>query len=343
MTKLSFIVRLKQPLTDVALILVGSLLMALSVDVFLDPNNVVPGGFTAVAMFANRLWGWPVGLTLLALNVPFLLAGMKVLGTEFGPKTILTTVTVGLAIDMLRLHVPVIHGEPLLYTVYGGLLFGLGQGLVFRANATSGGTEIPTKLLHHFYHVPMSKALLAMDVVILGVAAFFFGLAPALYAMIAAWVMARMVDLMEAGVKSSLSVFIITQRPDPIREAIFQQLDRGVTLLMAEGGYTGSQRPMLFTVVNRRQGSTLRKIVSAIDPQAFMVVNASNEVLGEGFTPLSRPEVLPSLNGKPNQLKDKTYHLNKPGQTRSGRSPDRARCGSVGRPATAPQLIEKIG
>ena len=117
--------------------------MALAVDVFLDPNNVVPGGFTALAMFANRWWGWPVGVTLLALNVPFLLIGMRVLGLAFGPKTLLAILLSSLAIDLLRPLVPTVRGEPLLYTLYGGLLYGLGMGLVFRANATTGGTEIP--------------------------------------------------------------------------------------------------------------------------------------------------------------------------------------------------------
>jgi uncharacterized membrane-anchored protein YitT (DUF2179 family) len=230
-------------------------------------------------------------LTLLALNVPLLLVGMRILGAEFGPKTVFTSVMVSLTIDVLRPYMPVVQGEPVLYVAYGGLLFGLGQGLVFRANATSGGTETPAKLLYHFYDIPMSRSLLVMDVIILGMSAFFFGLAPALYALIAAWVMARVVALVEAGVTASLSVYIITEKPDLIREAILQQLFRGVTVLTGEGGYTGTRRIMLFTVVNRRQVGTLRRLVSQADPQAFMVISASNEVLGEGFKPLARTSV----------------------------------------------------
>ncbi len=281
--------RSKSPLFDGLLIVTGSILMALSVDIFLDPNDVVPGGFTGLSMFANRLWGWPVGVTLLALNVPFLLWAMKVLGPAFGPKTLLSVAVVSAAIDLLQPYVPVVRGEPLLYTAYGGLLYGLGQSLVFRANGTSGGTEIPAKLLHHFYDIPLPKSLLAMDVVILGVAAYFFGLAPALYALIASWVMSQTVSVVEEGITASLSVFIITRQPDLIRETILQQLNRGVTLLQGEGGYTGTRRTLIFTVINRRQIGRLRRIVGRADPQAFMVINASNEVLGEGFKPLSMP------------------------------------------------------
>jgi uncharacterized membrane-anchored protein YitT (DUF2179 family) len=280
--------RVTRFLLDLLLMAAGGVLMALAVDVFLDPNDVVPGGFTALAMFANRLWSWPIGLTLLALNVPFLILGMWLLGAEFGPRTIIATALASLAIDLLRPYVPVVQGEPLLYTAFGGLLYGLGQSLVFRAGATSGGTEIPAKLLNHLYGVRMSRSLLAMDVVILGIAAWFFGLAPALYAFIVAWVTERTLNVMETGVDASQSVFVIADDPDPIRRAILDRLERGVTLLRGEGGYTGAERVVLFTVVSRREVAAVRKIVSAVDPRAFMVVNPSNEVLGEGFKPLRR-------------------------------------------------------
>ena len=275
-------------LFNLVLIIAGCLCMALSVDIFLDPNNVVPGGFTALAMFANRLWGWPVGVTLFALNVPFLIIAMRVIGLGFGPKTVLAAALVSFFIDVLRPYVPVVRDEPLLYILYGGLLYGFGMGLVFRADATSGGTEIPAKLLEHYRGIRLSSSLLGMDVVILGLAAFFFGLAPALYALIAAWVMARVIDMLETGLNAGNVAFIITTQPEAVRAGILAQLDRGVTILRGEGGYSGSQRIILFTAVNRRQVATLRELVSQADPDAFVVISPSNEVLGEGFKPLTR-------------------------------------------------------
>jgi uncharacterized membrane-anchored protein YitT (DUF2179 family) len=275
-------------LFDVTLILAGSLCMALSVDIFLNPNNVVPGGFTALAMFANRLWGWPVGTTLLIMNLPFLLIGMRVLGIQFGPKTLFAAVVSAAAIDWLAPRVPTVQGEPLLYTLYGGLLYGLGMGLVFRANATTGGTEIPAKLLEHYFGIRMSSSLLAMDVVILALAAFFFGLAQALYALIAVWVMARVIDALETGLNAGNTAFIITANPADVSAGIMDRLERGVTVLRGEGGYTGAERTMLFTAVNRRQVPELREIVRQADPEAFVVISPSNEVLGEGFKPLTR-------------------------------------------------------
>ncbi len=262
--------------------------MALAVDIFLNPNNVVPGGFTALAMFANRLWGWPVGTTLFIMNLPFLLIGMRVLGVQFGPRTLFAAAASSLAIDWLAPIVPTVQGEPLLYTLYGGLLYGLGMGLVFRANATTGGTEIPAKLLEHFRGIRMSSSLLAMDVVVLALAAFFFGLAPALYALIAAWVMARVIDALETGLTAGNTAFIITRNPGDVCTGVLEGLNRGVTILRGEGAYTGDERTVLFTAVNRRQVPELREIVRQADPDAFVVISPSNEVLGEGFKPLTR-------------------------------------------------------
>ena len=275
-------------LIDLVLIVVGAGLTAISVVVFLNPNDVVPGGFTALAMFANRLWGWPVGATLLVMNLPFLLLAMAILGVQFGPKTILATVLASVLIDVLQPYLPVVQGDPLLYTLYGGLVYGVGLGLVFRAHATTGGIEIPAKLLEHWRGVRMSSSLLAMDAAVLALAAFFFGLEPALYALIVAWVSARVIDFMETGATASITAFIITRQPETIRDGILEQLERGVTLLEGEGGYTGEQRTVLMAVVRRRETRTLQEIVRVADPEAFVVISPSNEVLGEGFKPLTR-------------------------------------------------------
>jgi len=275
-------------LIDLLLMLSGAMLIALAVDVFLDPNDVVPGGFTGLAMFANRWWGWPVGITLWVMNLPFLILATRVLGVQFAPKTLLTGTFVSLAIDLLRPFVPIVQDEPMLYTLYGGLLYGVGLALVFRADATTGGTEIPAKLIEHWRGIRMSQSLFAMDVVVLTLAAILFGLAPALYAMVMAWVSARVIEFIDRGFTATNSVFIISQETQLLRETIIHQLNRGVTILTGEGGYTGSERRVLFTVVRRRQTRTLQKLVSEIDPDAFMFVLPSYEVLGEGFQPLTK-------------------------------------------------------
>lgn len=281
----AWIVRVWRWVRDIVLVVVGTVLMATALNVFLDPNDVVPGGFTALAIFANRLWGWQTGLTALLLNIPFLLLGTWLLGKEFGPKTMATTAFGTLMIDWTRPYLPTVEGEPILYIVYGGLLYGLGQALVYRAGSTTGGIDIPAKLLERFYHIRLTQSLFAMDAVILALAGYFFGLAPALYALIAAWVMIRVIDAIELGFTAGYTALIVTHQADAIRQAILK-LDRGVTLVRGEGGYTGDERIILYTVVQRAQLPRLKELVSRADPNAFIVINQSHEVLGEGFKPL---------------------------------------------------------
>lgn len=282
---IAWMVRVAGWVRDVVLVLVGTMLMAAALNVFLDPNDVVPGGFTALAIFANRLWGWQTGLTALLLNIPFLLIGTWLLGKEFGPKTMATTALSTLMIDWSRPYLPTVEGEPLLYIVYGGLLYGLGQALVYRAGATTGGIDIPAKLLERFYNIRLTQSLFIMDAAILLLAGYFFGLAPALYALIAAWVMIRVIDAVEFGFNAGYTALIVTQQPEAIRQAILK-MDRGVTLVRGEGGYTGDERIILYTVVQRPQLVRLKEVVSRADPTAFMVINNSHDVLGEGFRPL---------------------------------------------------------
>jgi uncharacterized membrane-anchored protein YitT (DUF2179 family) len=134
----------------------------------------------------------------------------------------------------------------------------------------------------------MSGSLLAMDVVVLALAVFFFGLAPALDALIAAWVMARVIDALEIGLTAGNTAFIITLNPADVRAGIMERLECGVAIIRGEGAYTGAERTILFTAVNRRQALELREIVRQADPDAFVVISPSNEVLGEGFIPLTR-------------------------------------------------------
>jgi uncharacterized membrane-anchored protein YitT (DUF2179 family) len=282
---IAWMVRVARRVRDIALVITGTILMATALNVFLDPNDVVPGGFTALAIFANRLWGWQTGLTALLLNIPFLLVGTWLLGKEFGPKTIATTTLGTLMIDWTRPYLPTVEGEPLLYIVYGGLLYGLGQALVYRAGATTGGIDIPAKLLERFYHIRLTQSLFVMDAAILLLAGYFFGLAPALYALIAAWVMIRVIDAVEIGFTAGYTALIVTHQAEAIRQAILK-MDRGVTLVRGEGGYTGDERIILYTVVQRAQLARLKELVSRADPTAFMVINHSHDVLGEGFKPL---------------------------------------------------------
>lgn len=281
--------RVGRVIADYALIAVGAILVALSADLFAIPNRVVPGGVTGIATMLYYGLGTPVGLVTLALNVPLFLAGMRWGGGfHFALRTLFATTVMSLAIDLLAPYVPSITADPLLYTLYGGILDGIGIGLVFRARGTTGGTDILARLLHRWTGISLGAWLLVFNVLILGAAGVMFGWEQALYALILSFASSRAVDLVQEGVSYAKSATIVSARSEAICRAIIEQLGRGVTILRGAGGYTDTERPVLLSVVAQSEVSQLKQLIYGIDPLAFVIIGQAQEVLGEGFKQLDR-------------------------------------------------------
>lgn len=277
---------------DYALMTVGAILVAISVDLFLVPNNVVTGGVTGLAQILNGLFGTPIGVVSLLVNIPLLALGVRYLGFVFGIRTIYATVALALAIDLLAPYVTnylhAVH-DPLLYTLYGGVLDGVGIGLVFRAQGTTGGIDIVARFLRRWRGIAVGRSLLVMNGLVFAAAAYLFSLDKLLYALLVAFVSGRVIDVVLEGASYARQALIITQQPERMRRAIIEQLDRSVTLLEAEGGYTATSRTVLLSVVSQSEVSFLKAIIRDCDPQAFVIVGNVNEVLGEGFRPVQEP------------------------------------------------------
>lgn len=273
---------------DYVLITLGGVCIALSVDMFLVPNNVVSSGLTGLGMIAHFLWGWKIGVVTFILNIPLLIAGVRYAGgMRFFIRTVYAVAVMTAAIDLLAPYVPPITGDPLIYTLFGGLLDGLGIGLVLRGKGTTAGTDIIAQLVNRFMGVSFGVVLLVVNTLILLAAAAVTGLMPVLYALIVAFVSSRVVDSVQEGVGFARAVFIITNELEAVRAAIFKHLDRGVTIIEARGGYTEQPRPMLFVSVTRGELMPLKQIIAEIDPEAFVVVTDAYEVLGKGFRPIA--------------------------------------------------------
>lgn len=275
---------------DYLLMTIGAICVAISVNLFLAPNDVVTGGVTGVAMILNDLFGTPIGAVVLLINIPLLAAGFRYLGGfVFSIRTIYATVVLSFALDLLAPYIGEIiqaPRDPLLYTLYGGLLDGLGVGLVFRAQGTTGGVDIVARFLQRWRAVPMGRSLLAMNIIVFAAAAYLFSFNNVLYAVLVAFVSGRTVDLVIEGATAyARQAIIITQRPDHIRSAILHTLGRGVTVLEGRGGFTANERTVLLSVVAQSEVSGLKKIVHECDTQAFVVFSDAKEVLGEGFRP----------------------------------------------------------
>jgi uncharacterized membrane-anchored protein YitT (DUF2179 family) len=271
-------------LRDYLLITIGAVLVAASVNMFLTPNRVVMGGLTGGAQLLNTFLGTPIGLVTLIANIPLFVIGFRSLGGFiFGVRTIYATVVMSAAIDLLAPYLRPITSDPLLYTLYGGLLDGLGVGLVFRARGTTGGVDIVARLLERRFGLRPGRSILAMNLVVFGAALFAYGPEHVLYASLVAFIGSITIDYVLAAGSGARQALIITAQPDPITQALLNDLGRGVTVLEGHGGYTGEARAVLLCVVARSEISFLNAIVSRIDPHAFVVIGEAQEVVGEGF------------------------------------------------------------
>lgn len=263
-------------------IFIGCLLMALSFNLFFIPNQIAPGGLSGVATILFHVFSFPVGVTTLVLNVPLFLIGIKMAGRRFGAKTLVATLLLSIFIDLVK--VPSLTDDSLLASIYGGFLMGLGLGLVFRAKATTGGTDLFANLIHKYFpSISVAWVLFAVDFIVVVAAALVFGPSEALYAIVALALSAKMIDLIQEGLNSAKAAIIISEHADEISRRVMEEMDRGVTVLKGSGAYTGRDKNVLLCVVNRGEIARLKSLILELDKNAFVLVADVREVLGEGF------------------------------------------------------------
>jgi uncharacterized membrane-anchored protein YitT (DUF2179 family) len=267
------------------LMAVGAALAALAFDLFFLPNNIAPGGLTGVATLLNHLLGLPVGLTSIALNVPLFLVGYRAAGGSFAFRSLLAMLALSLLIDLIGLH-PLTH-DTLLASVYGGLLMGLGLGLVLRAGATTGGTDLAAKLIHNRWPlISVGGVLLGIDCLVVAAAGLVFAAEAAMYAMIALLISAKLMDWVLQGWNTAKQLLIVSNRAEAIAQRVTAEMNRGATLLPGVGAYSGQPRNVLLCVVSNIEVARLKALVAQEDPRAFVTVANIHEAMGEGFAGL---------------------------------------------------------
>jgi len=266
-------------------ILIGSLLYAVGFQFFLYPNDIVPGGVTGIAMILNYLTSLPVGAVVVLMNVPLFIFSWKKFGMRFIVASILGTALSSAAVDLLAvLQIEITH-EPLLAAVYGGIIKGAGLGVIYRAGATTGGSDLIAKYLRHKYqYLNFGTLLLALDAAVIAAFALIFQkFDSAMYAVICMFIAARVIDLVLYGAVNSKVCYIITDESAKVKDAIWQNLHRGVTFLHGEGAWSGTEKNVILCVIKPQQIVELRKQVEAIDEKAFLIVSDAREVFGKGF------------------------------------------------------------
>lgn len=278
--------RMNWSVRSIAAIFLGNVLYALTVKVFLLPANLVSGGATGIALAANHLTGVSVSGFLFLVNMSMLILGLIVLGKAFVATTLASTFLIPAALEVFDrlLGDFVLTDDILLCTLFAGLGVGVSLGIVIRTGASTGGMDIPPLILYKCFRIPVSVSLYAFDVCILLLQAPLQEAENILYGIVFVLLSAIALDKTMMIGTTQTEVKIISSKSEEIREAILKQLDRGVTLLNAEGGYLHDKSQMIFSVISNRELFKLEKIVHGIDPASFMVVTRVSEVRGRGFT-----------------------------------------------------------
>jgi len=270
-------------LREGALLVAGALLLALSVDLFLVPADLAPGGVSGLAIILRRLVGSPVGLTMLVLNLPMLALGYLRLGRfRFLVRTAFVVLLYNLGVDLFARWLPAqgLTQDLLLNALFGGVVGGLGTGLVFRGRGTSAGTGVVSRILQLRTGIPISQVYLITDGAVIALAAVVFGWEKALYALIAVFVWGLATDYVLEGPSTVRTVFIVTDEPAAVSRAVLEGLGVGVTAWAAQGEFTGAQHAVLFCTVGRPDVNALRSIVAGADRSAFIVVGHGHQASG---------------------------------------------------------------
>ena len=276
----------KQLIWTWASIIFGNALYSLAVALFLEPAGLITGGATGIALAIGRLTGLSVSGLLFFINLAMLVWGWVVLGRAFALNTLASSV---LSPSFLALFEGMANGRVLtedifLCTVFAGLGIGVSLGIVIRSGASTGGLDIPPLVLNKWFKLPVSATMLAFDIMVLLMQAVFSPMPQVLYGIVMVLIHTIVMDKMLMLGDSRTEVKIISTRSDEIRTAILAEIDRGVTVLHGEGGYTGEPSEVLLSVISNRELPRLEKLVHSIDPACFLIVSRVTEVSGRGFS-----------------------------------------------------------
>ncbi|MBC34749.1 MAG: membrane protein [Bacteroidetes bacterium] len=281
----------KKWLINYALIVIGSFIMAAGFVFFVTPYKLVPGGVYGISIVLHHLFDTPVGWIALCFDIPLTLIGIKVLGPRFGAKTVVGFFLTAIWVETITYfygHEPLVQGDALLSSIFGGVFIGFGLGLIFKAKATSGGSDIIAMIISKYTKLPLGQLMIFVDsmIVLVGLIAFQDWKIP-LYSLIVIFITGKVIDIVLQGISYDKTLFIISDKYDEIRDKIINDLNRGGTFIKGQGMYNNSEKTLIYTVVNRRELAMLQDFINKVDPKAFMTVVNANEIVGNGFKSLN--------------------------------------------------------
>lgn len=277
----------KESMRDILYVVLGNIILAAGVSFFIVPNNILSGGVAGIAVAIAPVINISTTMIINGLTFILFIGGILVLGKNFAIKTLLSTILYPTFVSVFSVMSETIHitSDPMIASIYGGILVGAGVGLVFKTGASTGGMDIPPLIAHKYTHIPLATLVLITDglTVMLGLS--IYGIEPALIGLISVWTSSYMVNkMLMLGLAEAKSLMIISEKYEEILSQIATQVDRGATIINAEGGYKRDKRPVLMVVILKKQFPLVNRIITSIDPGAFVIIHDVNEVQGEGFT-----------------------------------------------------------
>ena len=269
-----------------AIVAAGNLLYALTVKLFVLPTGLVMGGTTGLGLTANYLTGVPISAFVLAFNMVMLLLGLCVLGRRFAATTLLSSFIYPLALELWQrlLGDYVLTEDVMLCTLFAGLGVGVSLGIVIRAGASSGGIDIPPLILNRLFRAPVSVCMYFFDVCILLSQGLFQSPEKLLYGVVLVMIYTMVLDKMLLMGTSRIEIKVVSEKSEEIRQAILQDLNRGVTLIQTESGYLRQNTQLVLSVLSSRELPKAEKLIHQIDPECFLMVSRISEVKGRGFS-----------------------------------------------------------
>ena len=285
---MKYLIKSKNFYVDILVIIIGSFISSLGVNLFLSNAKLLSGGVTGIALILQYLWEVPSGITVFLLNIPLFFVSYKYLNKRFTIYTAIGMLSFSTALMITKpLSTLVQVDDMLLYCIYGGVLSGIGSGLIFYRNGSTGGTDIITMVIRKKYsNFDIGQVGFAFNLIIVTVSIFIFGLPRALYTLISMFITSTILDKVLNGFTSKKLLLILTEKEDDIVNYVIKDMNRGITALMAEGGYTRDKKRLLYVAVTTSQMISLKTKILRVDPKAFITIIDVSEVKGKGFVTL---------------------------------------------------------
>ena len=277
--------KIKSILRDILLVVSGSAIFSLSVNMFSAPNNIVQGGLTGIGTIANYLFSLPIGTVMLILNIPLFALALRYLRMKFVIKTVISTVIFTLLIDLGAYVIKPYEGDMLLGCIFCGVLSGVGLALVFLTGATTGGTDIIAMLIRkRKSSISMGNIMLLADLAVILLSYVVYGeIESIMYAVIVIFISAKAIDFVLYGREHTKLLFIITSQKETVLSAILLEIGRGASVLPVTGGYTGKDKHLILCAAKKMQIREILHLTATKDPEAFTVICDAGQVVGKGF------------------------------------------------------------